>query len=136
VVISDKAVSWSEKDPGSVVNLILSSPAFGLATFRGVFDILVKDCGVEGSKGDWTTQFGKKIIKFYSNSPIHEGKIRFIADGKKIARVRAVDETDPKRFANDAAYLVRRVDMQTGKNAAEIYLDGVRVWRAAYWLAK
>ena len=56
--------------------------------------------------------------------------------GKVIAVtwVRAVDETDAKlREANGSYYLVRTVRLVPGqKNALEIYLDGERIWRAAY----
>jgi hypothetical protein len=36
------------------------------------------------------------------------------------------------RQALGTDYMVRTVDLGTGKNALEIYIDGERVWRAAY----
>ena len=55
-------------------------------------------------------------------------------NGEEIAWVRATSAADPKlRTANGASYLVRKVDLVEGqKNILEVYLDGVRIKRAAY----
>ena len=57
-----------------------------------------------------------------------------MVNGKEVAWVRAVDETDAKlREANGFYYLVRTVNLVQGqKNALEVYLDGQRILRAAY----
>jgi hypothetical protein len=66
---------------------------------------------------------------------IGAGKVQFFLDGREIAWIRAVDQSDPKLFfANDSHYLVRRVELSEGKNVFEIYVDGERVRRVAYTL--
>jgi hypothetical protein len=60
-------------------------------------------------------------------------------NGKEIAWARAVSDDDPKlrKYTLEGVeipYLVRNVVLTPGiKNAFEIYVDGVRVWRAAYY---
>ena len=70
----------------------------------------------------------------YAKNIVGAGKIQFMVNGKEVAWVRAVDETDAKlREANGFYYLVRTVRLVPGqKNALEIYVDGVRVTRSAY----
>jgi hypothetical protein len=49
--------------------------------------------------------------------------------------VRAVDATDPKLNVGPAGQkdgLVRTITLAPGKNALEIFVDGTRIWRAAY----
>jgi hypothetical protein len=69
----------------------------------------------------------------YAKDPVGDGKIQFFVDGKELAWVNAVDESDPKlSVASGYPYLVRSVDLKPGKNRFEIKLDGERVWRATY----
>jgi hypothetical protein len=88
----------------------------------------------------WTKKFGLSQGKMYAKNPGGVGKVSFRLNGKEIAWVRAVDATDPKLRKVDVGpmagvtYLVRTVDFVKGKNALEIYLNGKRVWRAAYTL--
>jgi subtilisin family serine protease len=95
---------------------------------------------VDLSFGVWTKKFGLTQGKMYAKNPIGEGKVEFFVNGKEIAWVRAADESDRKlRRVTEGpmagvSYLVRTVDFVKGKNALEIYLDGERVWRAAYTL--
>jgi hypothetical protein len=61
------------------------------------------------------------------------GKVQFFLNGREIAWVRAVDESDPKLRAHPTgAYLVRNRVLVQGKNVIEIYVDGERVRRVAY----
>jgi hypothetical protein len=76
--------------------------------------------------------------KMYAKNPIGEGKVQFYLNGREIAWIRAVDETDPKlRLVTEGpmagiGYLVRTVNLVGGKNALEIYVDGERLRRTAY----
>jgi hypothetical protein len=82
----------------------------------------------------WPKKLTDRSIKLYAKNIVGVGKVQFFLNGKEIAWVRAVDETDPKlRKANGFNYLVRTVNLKAGtKNAVEIYVDGERVRRAAY----
>jgi hypothetical protein len=61
------------------------------------------------------------------------GKIQFLLNGKEIAWVRASSTADPKlRSANGTHYLVRRVDLSSGKNRFEILLNGKRLKFATF----
>ena len=83
----------------------------------------------------WTVRQGDTgLAKFYSKNVIGAGKVQFFLNGEEIAWVRAANTSDSKlREANGSYYLVRTVDLVEGqKNALEIYVDGQRVWRAAY----
>lgn len=119
--------------PGMGVDLVLVGPSNLRTVAKDVFDIPAGQCDIVASKGNWTKLFGQKSIKFYSKSPIGEGKIQFIVDGKEIAWIRAVDAADPKlSFASGYPYLVRTYELKPGKNRLEIRVDGKRVWRATY----
>jgi hypothetical protein len=138
-VISVTAKSLSIKLPSGLVagvyDLVLTSPA-GRITIQGAIRISAEQALVR--QGTWTkakvsSSGSISQVKIYAKDPIGLGKIQFFKDGKEIAWVRAVDETDPKlRFANNAAYLVRSVALTQGKNRFEIKVDGVRVWQATY----
>jgi len=81
---------------------------------------------------------GNTQAKLYAKDVIGEGKVSFRVNGKEIAWVRAVDETDPKlRLVTTgpmagANYLVRTVNLKKGKNVLEIFVDGKRLTRTAY----
>ena len=61
------------------------------------------------------------------------GKVQFFLNGREIAWVRAVDESDPKlRQHPSGVYLVRTKDLVEGKNVIEVYLEGERIRRVAY----
>ena len=95
---------------------------------------------VDLSFGAWTKKFGLSQGKLYAKNPIGQGKVQFFVNGKEVAWVRAESDDDRKlRKVTEGAmsgvsYLVRTVNLVRGKNALEIYLDGKRVWRAAYTL--
>jgi len=59
------------------------------------------------------------------------GKVQIFVNGSEIAWINAEDAADPKLFDN---YLVRTIELVDGKNAIEVFIDGVRVQRWAYWL--
>jgi hypothetical protein len=87
----------------------------------------------------WTKRLeGNTQAKLYAKSVVGKGKVQFYFNGKEIAWVRAMDETDPKLRVitsgpmTGANYLVRTVDLLEGKNILEIYVDGERVRRTAY----
>lgn len=119
--------------PGNKINLVVNS-SYGTLTFQNAFDIPAATCAADLSKGRWTQlQSDGKTVKIYAKDPIGDGKIQFFKDGKEIAWINAVDESDPKlSFASGYPYLVRSVVLNEGKNRFEIKLDGVRVWRATY----
>jgi hypothetical protein len=72
-------------------------------------------------------------VRISAKNPVAAGKIQFFHNGREIAWIRAVDETDPKlRFANNSYYLFRTVGLSPGKNRFEVYLNGNRVWRTTY----
>jgi hypothetical protein len=72
-------------------------------------------------------------VRMFVLNPQGLGKVQFKINGREIAWVRAVDETDPKiRVANDRSYFVRNSSLRSGKNAVEIFIDGTRVKRASY----
>ena len=119
--------------PGNNVDLVINSSS-GTLTHQDAFDIPAEVCAAEVSKGRWTRlQADGTAVKMYAKDPVGDGKIQFFVDGKEIAWVNAVDETDPMlSFASSYPYLVRSVELKPGKNRFEIKLDGVRVWRATY----
>jgi hypothetical protein len=77
-------------------------------------------------------------VKFYAKNPVGAGKIQFMLNGREIAWVRAADANDPKLRVvatgpmAGVAYLVRTINLEPGKNALEIFVDGERVRRVAY----
>lgn len=85
------------------------------------------------AQGNLTNQ-----AKLYAKNPIGEGKVQFYLNGREIAWIRAIDETDPKlRLVTEGpmagiGYLVRTVNLVGGKNALEIYVEGERIRRTAY----
>jgi hypothetical protein len=81
----------------------------------------------------WTKKISDTEVKVYAKNPMGQGKIQFFVDDEEIAWIRAEDETDPKLIKpTDDYYLVRTVELTDSKQAIEIYIDGVRAWRAAY----
>jgi hypothetical protein len=88
----------------------------------------------EGRFNAWTKLNAPKTqVRVYAKNLIGVGKVQFFVNGREVAWVRAVDETDPKLRRNgDWFYLIRRVELVRPKNVFEIYLNGERVWRAAY----
>jgi len=87
----------------------------------------------------WIVAIGPGQAKFYTRGLIGAGKVQYFLNGREVAWVRAVDESDPKlRIPVDGPmankpYLVRTVELAIGrKNVLEIYVAGERVRRVAY----
>lgn len=109
---------------------------FGTLTVQDTLKVIeqVESISSGGSESFWTKRLGN-TVKVYAKNVVGVGKVQFFHQGREFAWVRAVDETDPKlRLASDSYYLVRTYTLVPGKNAFEIYLDGERLWRAAYSL--
>ena len=147
-VISATAEELSLRLPAGltagVYDLVVTSPQ-GTVTIQGAIRIQAGESIQAVGNGQWTkatreTDGSIKEVKIYAKNPVGLGKIQFFQNGREIAWVRAVDNTDPKLRTVTSGpmagtnYLVRTVTLLPGKNALEIYVDGVRVWRAAYTL--
>lgn len=80
----------------------------------------------------WTSLKGD-FVKVYAKNLVGAGKVQFFVNGVERAWIRAVDQSDPKlRRANGFDYLVRSIELTSGKNTFEIFVDGERVRRVAY----
>jgi len=143
-VISATAEELSLRLPAGlaagVYDLVVTSPQ-GTVTIQGAIRIQAGESIQAIGNGQWTkaeplADGSIRQVKIYAKDPVGLGKIQFLQNGREIAWVRAVDETDPKlrTRSNGEQYLVRTVTLLPGKNALEIYIDGERVWRAAYTL--
>ncbi len=92
----------------------------------------------DDSFNSWTKRLSDSQAKIYAKNPVGQGKVQFFVNGEEIAWIRATDSTDPKLRTVDTgpmqgtAYLVRTVELTSGKNALEVYVDGERVTRTAY----
>ena len=119
--------------PGNNVDLVINSSS-GTLTHQDAFDIPARTCVDDSSTGTWTKNLNDGTVKMYAKNIVGAGKVQFMLNGEEIAWVRATSAADSKlRSANGASYLVRTVDLVEGqKNVLEIYVDGVRAWRAAY----
>ena len=72
-----------------------------------------------------------KKVKVRVFNVIGAGKVQIFVNGLEIAWIDAEDASDPKLFED---YLVRTIELVEGKNAIEVFIDGERVQRWAYWL--
>lgn len=130
-----KIVAPAGLSAGAGFDLVLESPT-GLLRHQNAFDVPFKDCSQAGTGGQWTQiQADGKTVKMYAKNPIGAGKVQFFVDGKELAWISAVDASDPKlSFASGFPYLVRSVELHSGKNRFAIFVDGIRVWRTTYVL--
>lgn len=81
----------------------------------------------------WTKRLSSSQAKLYAKDIVGAGKVRFVLNGKEIAWVNAQDATDRKlRLAGGSNYLVRTVNLSSGKNVLEIYIAGERLRRVIY----
>jgi len=136
-VVSDSlayVVIPSGLEPG--VYSIVALGAVGNVTLQSAFTITGATV-VEstGSARGWTRAMTDGTIKMYARDVIGAGKVTLRVNGREIAWVRAVDATDPKLNVGPAGQkdgLVRTITLAPGKNALEIFVDGTRIWRAAY----
>jgi hypothetical protein len=75
----------------------------------------------------WTKKISDTQAKVYVKNVVSGGTVQIFVNGREIAWVNAVDETDPKlRKANGFNYLVRTINLVPGKNRVEIKVDGER----------
>jgi hypothetical protein len=108
--------------------------AQGTLTVQAILRVLSENTAETTQPRAWTkAQPDGLSIKVYARNIIGQGKIQFFVDGREIAWIRAIDESDPKlSFRQATPYLVRTVDLNPGKNRIEIRVDGVRIWRVTY----
>lgn len=121
--------------PAGLYDLEITS-SFGILTVPNSIRLaeLVSENIQQASVAGWTSLKGD-FVKVYAKNLVGVGKVQFLVNGDEIAWVRAGDESDPKlRFAGEAAYLVRSVELLPGKNVFEIYVEGERIRRVAYTL--
>ncbi len=106
----------------------------GTLTVQAILRVLGENTAETTQPRAWTkAQPDGLSIKVYARNIIGQGKIQFFVDGREIAWMRAIDESDPKlSFRQATPYLVRTVDLNPGKNRIEIRVDGVRTWRVTY----
>jgi hypothetical protein len=117
--------------PGSKTLKVFSS--FGVMSVQGALVVRQTASNQQATKSQWTKIISDNKVKIYSKNPVGAGKVQFLRDGKEIAWIRAVDETDPKlSLASGTPYLVRTVSLNPGKNRFEIRINGQRAWRATY----
>jgi hypothetical protein len=114
-------------------DLVLSG-SFGTLTLQGAI-VIRATTALEDTQGLRPRAFTKAqsdgTVKVYARDAVGLGKIQFKINGREIAWIRALDATDPRiNLRGDG--MVRTVKLMPGKNAIEIFIEGVRVWRAAY----
>jgi len=81
----------------------------------------------------WTKRMSDTQAKLYAKNVAGAGKVQLMLNGKEVAWVDAIDSNDPKlRKANGAHYLVRTVNLNSGKNVLEVWVDGTRERRTVY----
>lgn len=115
--------------PGSYDLVLIGD--HGKLTVQG--GIAIQAQASSASVTTWTKKISNNRVKIYVKDLVGAGKIQFKVNGIEIAWLRAVDESDPKlRFADGQPYFVRTVELSSGKNAIEVYLDGFRQKRVAY----
>ena len=141
-LVNGKLIATIPEDltPGTY-NLKLDG-SFGSVILQDYLTVLGSTT-VTGNQDDmrtWTSiHEGKDKVRVIYKNPVGVGKVQFMLNGQEVAWVRATDATDPKLRGLEVngvevPYLVRTVELTKGiKNAFEIYVDGVRVWRAAYF---
>jgi hypothetical protein len=113
-------------------DLVLVS-SFGRLSLPGMLRVVATVPGTTGAEPTASIKRIGDTVRLFATDIIAAGKVQLVLNGREIAWVRALDNTDPKlRFANGAYYLVRTIDLAEGKNVFEIFVDGERVRRVAY----
>jgi hypothetical protein len=115
-----------------VHNLVLHGP-WGVLIVQSAFEVSGKVEATQNT-GLWTRNRGNGTVAFVAKNIEGLGKVQFFVNRREIAWIRAQDASDPKLrlHALGGKYFVRTVELGPKKNAFEIYIDGKRVWRAAY----
>lgn len=117
---------------GQTYDLILFGPE-GRLSIQQAITVSSDICYQAQSPKAWTKKISDTEVKFYARDLLQAGKLQFMANGEEVAWINPVDESDPKlSFARNTNYFVRSFELQPGKNALEVYLNGERIWRAAY----
>ena len=121
--------------PGSYILQLTGTTSNGTVTTIAIETLVAGDQSMK----TWAKRLpGNTEAKLYAKNIVRAGKVSFRVNGKEIAWIRAVDESDPKlRVVTEgpmtgANYLVRTVKLQKGKNVLEVYIDGERTTRVAY----
>lgn len=145
--IAGQTVSFTKGANGSLIftlpaglapgryDLVLTS-SFGVITLQSHLTVLAsKATGLRA--GPFTKMINDAQVKMYFANPIGKGKVSFRVDGKEVAWYQSTSSNNgfgsKLLEANGGSYLVRTVQLsEAKKKALEIFVDGVRVWRAAY----
>ena len=124
-----------DAEPGSYLLQLTGTTADGKQTTIALETLVAGDQTMK----TWAKRLpGNLEAKLYAKNIVGAGKVQFYLNGKEIAWIRAVDETDPKLRViaegpmTGANYLVRTIKLNPGKNALEVYIDGVRTTRVSY----
>jgi hypothetical protein len=120
-----------ELEPG-VYDLVVSG-GFGALRVQGAITVTDRSAAAPAGRAWTKMRPSGDSVNVYFKNVVGVGKVQFKLNDREIAWVRAIDEADPKiRFRGNAHYLVRTVQLQSGKNIFEIYVEGERVRRTAY----
>jgi hypothetical protein len=121
--------------PGSYIMQLTGTTSDGTETTIAIETLVAGDQSMK----TWAKRLpGNTEAKLYAKNIIGAGKVTFRVNGKEIAWIRAIDETDPKlRVITEgpmtgANYLVRTIKLQKGKNVLEVFIDGKRTTRTVY----
>lgn len=115
--------------PAGTYDLVINSDS-GLLTIQDAIKVSESSVDAQTSPVDPSTRLKEdNTVKVYVFDVLGAGKVQIFFNGKEVVWVNAEDESDPK-LTND--YLVRTLNLLSGKNIIEIYVDGKRVDRKAY----
>ena len=112
---------------------IVAQSSFGRLISQSSLTVSAQKVSATGSLSTQVKRIDANSARIAIKNPVDAGKLQVFVNGKEVAWVRAVDETDPKlRIANGIPYLVRTINLESGKNVIEVYLDGERIRRVSY----
>jgi hypothetical protein len=109
---------------------------FGTLTVQDALEI--KASVASSTVASWTTRLNPDEVRMLVKNPIGKGRVQFMHNGREVASFETLDATDPGLVLVSSgemagtSYLLRTITLAPGKNALEIFVDGVRIWRAAY----
>jgi hypothetical protein len=105
--------------------------SFGLLRAQGLLQVVLGAAATDGVVA-WTS-LKSDFVKVYAKNVVSAGKVNFFLNGKEVAWIRADSNSHPKlRVSGGVGYLVRSLELKTGKNVIEVYVDGERILRRAY----
>lgn len=115
--------------PAGTYDLVITSDS-GLLTIQDAIKVSESSVDAQTSPVDPSTRLKEdNTVKVYVFDVLGAGKIQIFFNGKEVAWINADDINDPKLTSD---YLVRTLNLLSGKNIIEIYVDGKRVDRKAY----